>query len=241
MKLFRKVWAFYGSLIFTITILVFAPLVVIFKLIGGKTFQWFLGRSYYLIPRILFYPCFIWFKVIGKDKIDPSKQYIIVSNHRTYIDIFANPAASPMHFKYLAKDEIRRVPFVGWVASNFCVFVNRSDKKSRGKVIAQMQEAIKDGDSILIYPEGTRNKTDKPLINFHDGAFRLAIASKTPLAVQTVINSDKLNSPTNMFDLFPGEVTCIWDEPIDTGEMTFDDIPRLKTQVKALMEANLLS
>ncbi|NNC96004.1 MAG: 1-acyl-sn-glycerol-3-phosphate acyltransferase [Chitinophagales bacterium] len=241
MKAVRKIWALFGAVIFIVTILVFAPMVVLFKIIGGKPQEWFIKKSYYYIPRILFTPCFITFETYGLDNIDINEKYIIVSNHKSLLDIFANPACSPFPFKFLAKDEIRRIPFVGWVASNFCVFVKRRDKISRGIVLTHLKEALANGTSILVYPEGTRNRSEKPLLPFYDGAFRLAIETGTPIAIQTLLNTDNFNAADKALDLHPGKVKCSWSPPIDTSALTIDDLPFLKERVTRIMIEELES
>jgi 1-acyl-sn-glycerol-3-phosphate acyltransferase len=102
-----------------------------------------------------------------------------------------------------------------------------------------MMKSLNDGISVFICPEGTRNKTDEPLLDFRDGAFRLAIESQLPLAILTVNNSGKLLSPKKPIELKPGVIECIWSEPIETKGMTMDDLQILKEKARERMSANL--
>ena len=104
-----------------------------------------------------------------------------------------------------------------------------------------MLNSIKENISVFLCPEGTRNTGPEPLLPFHDGAFRLAIAAQVPLAVMTIRNSDRLLSPKHPFALSPGTMECIWSEPISTVGMKEEDIPRLREMARAEMTRNLIS
>ncbi len=97
-----------------------------------------------------------------------------------------------------------------------------------------MTAAMKRGISIFIYPEGTRNKTNQPLGNFYDGAFRLAIETQNPIAVATIIGSKKLLNNT---ELQPGTMTIYWDGII-TPTAT-DTIETLKGKTRTLLLGRL--
>lgn len=220
------------------------PFVIILSLIfwlGTKEIKRVFARfCYSFVPRWLCWPSGIRFETIGREKLEKGRQYIIVSNHVSVLDIFANPGTSPIHFKFLAKAEIKSIPVLGKIAAPFCVFVNRRDKTSRAKSFDRLVEAVeKDGSSILIYPEGTRNRTSDPLKEFYDGAFRIAIRTQTPIVVQTLLNSKFLGPPDDFFNVYPGTIQCIWHQPIPTKGMTLDDVPKLKECVREIMIQNL--
>jgi 1-acyl-sn-glycerol-3-phosphate acyltransferase len=103
----------------------------------------------------------------------------------------------------------------------------------------RMTNSLKEGVSVFICPEGTRNKTEQPLLDFRDGAFRLAIASQLPLAVLTVNSTRNLLSPFKLLSLSPGTIECAWSHPIVTTGMTEGDLPRLKEMAKESMLKNL--
>ena len=90
-----------------------------------------------------------------------------------------------------------------------------------------------EGWSIFIYPEGSRNDSDQPLGQFFDGAFRIAIQTGAPLAVQTIVNIKHITA--NGAGLRPGTVRIVWETPISTEGMTANDINGLKEKAEALM------
>ena len=90
-------------------------------------------------------------------------------------------------------------------------------------------------NSIFIYPEGTRNRTDEPLKDFYDGAFRLAIEMQKTIVVNTLVGIRQLNPTYSFFTYMPGTIESHWDAPISTKGMTLEDIPKLKKQVADVM------
>jgi 1-acyl-sn-glycerol-3-phosphate acyltransferase len=99
-----------------------------------------------------------------------------------------------------------------------------------------MQDSLlKDKIPVLLFPEGTRNRTDAPLLDFKDGAFRLAIETQTPVGVLTMLNSGDFSPASKLLQLRPGKIKAVWSEPIITKGMTIDDIPKLKEEVKKLL------
>ena len=102
-----------------------------------------------------------------------------------------------------------------------------------------MKREMEKGYSIIIYPEGTRNRTPEPIKEFYDGAFRLAIEMQKPILVNTLVGIRELNPPTGFFTYLPGKLYSHWDTPISTIGMTLEDIPKLKKKVGEIMIARL--
>jgi 1-acyl-sn-glycerol-3-phosphate acyltransferase len=104
-----------------------------------------------------------------------------------------------------------------------------------------MKRSLDEGISVFLCPEGTRNRTSNPLIEFKDGAFRLAIEAQVPVAVFTIFDSKKRNSPQSQMEIIPGVIHGKWDEPIETKGMTLDDVSLLKEKVYDMILKNLTS
>lgn len=128
-------------------------------------------------------PCFR-IKVTGKENIDRSKAHVVVMNHQSLLDILL----SFMLFypcKMIAKKVIGKVPFVGWsLVLNGHILVDRKSRKSQFEVIRKMDEVLEKGDSLLVYPEGTRTK-DGNIAEFKKGVFRSA--SETGTAIMPIV------------------------------------------------------
>lgn len=179
-------------------------------------------------------------KIEGREKIDANGAYVIVGNHRSSLDFIVNAAAFPGVYRYLAKQELQKIPVFGWVVKKMCLTVDRSSAMSRARSVVALKQQLAGGWSIFIYPEGSRNLSEEPLGAFFDGAFRIAVQTGAPVAVQTLINVRDVISPTRTLDLRPGVLRIIWDEPIPTTGLKTDDIGELKDRVENIMRQNLL-
>lgn len=235
----QRIWFCWHIVIFVVTGIV-ATLIyfLIFNLFPKE-------KAYRYTCVVTCYWGWIWFvlsgvrvKTEGFTKIDPSKPYISVSNHLSAFDIHTCSISSPLYFSFLAKIEVDKIPFIGYLARNMHVYVDRKSVESRQKSLERMVNHLQAGRSIHLYVEGTRNKTEQPLKSFHDGAFRLAIETQTPLYVATIIGSNQIMN-SKEFRAMPTKVRCIWEEPIITAGMTLDDVDKLKEMVRAKMMSHL--
>lgn len=180
-------------------------------------------------------------KVEGAEKIQPGQSYVIVGNHNSALDFIVNAEAFPGIFRFLAKQELHKVPVFGWVVKKMCLAVDRSSAMSRARSVVMLKQQLAAGWSIFIYPEGGRNRTGELLAPFYDGAFRIAIQTKAPIAIQTIVNIRAISATAKSIDLRPGTVRIVWDAPIETAQLDTADIPALKEQVRQTMLKHLKS
>jgi 1-acyl-sn-glycerol-3-phosphate acyltransferase len=179
-------------------------------------------------------------RVHGAELLDDNKAYILVSNHISIMDIPVCQLAAPLPFSFLAKEETKRIPVVGFLVRHMHVAVNRRSEASRRRSFDNMVRHVRSGRSILVYVEGTRNRSTAPLQRFYDGAFRLAVESGTPLAVLTIVGSDRVVNPRESFGILPfGRVDAYWEAILPTAGMTAADVPALKTATANLMLARI--
>ncbi len=126
---------------------------------------------------------------LGREKIDPQKTYVIVSNHQSQLDILVAFGLF-IPFKWVSKAEIFTVPLIGWnMVLNEYIPIRRGDKKSTLKMMEACERAIAKGSSVYFFPEGTRSKTGE-LRSFKPGAFILAHKMQTPI-LAIAINGTK--------------------------------------------------
>ena len=165
--------------------------------------------------------------------IKPEQQYVFVCNHRSQLDIPLFAIACKNTLRFLSKIEVTRLPLIGYVVKRLYITVDRKSKEDRAKSVLRMQDSLlKEKISVVLFPEGTRNRTSEPLIDFKDGAFRLAIDTQLPIAILTIFNSGEFSPANKFMQLKPGTLKASWTEPIPTENMTQDDIPRLKERVR---------
>ena len=119
-------------------------------------------------------------KVVGREKIDPSETYVMVANHQSLLDIFVLFRLF-RHFKWVSKVENFRIPCIGWnMHLNGYIQLKRGDHSSIAVMLRTCRENLAAGNSIMMFPEGTRSLTGK-LRGFKTGAFDLAKDAKRPL------------------------------------------------------------
>lgn len=238
-KIFGFIWAVWGIAFFIFTLLIVTPLYLFIFLIGGENAEQNahkLSRSW---ASVLFFFFVIRLKIHGKEKLDQNATYVFVSNHASQLDIPTCALATENFFKFLAKEELTKIPLLGFIIKKLYLTVSRQDKTDRARSMEKMINSLKNNVSVWIYPEGTRNKTNRPLKDFYDGAFRLAVDSKKPLAVLTIVGTKKLLPSGELFQFWPGVIHAYWSEPIIITENT--DAVALKEEVKAIMTEILLN
>ncbi|MGH8032199.1 MAG: lysophospholipid acyltransferase family protein [Luteimonas sp.] len=127
------------------------------------------------------------FEVEGLDRVDWLRNHVFVANHASVIDICALFRALPVPLHFLLKQEMTRVPFVGWYAKAMgMVFIDRSNRRAATAFLKQSAELVRGGANLCIFPEGTRSR-DGAMAPFKCGAFQTAIdggADVVPVALQ---------------------------------------------------------
>ena len=173
-------------------------------------------------------------KIEGREKIKAGKVYILVSNHQSILDIILLYRLFA-HFKWIAKLELFRVPVIGWnmTASRY-IPLKRGSKSSVMRMAQLSEKTLKDGSSLMIFPEGTRSETAE-IKGFKDGAFKIAIKTKTPI-IPIVLDGTGNALPKNGFEFSSKELfhIRIFDEiPVDG--LTDRDVKSLTSKVRHLM------
>lgn len=241
MNLLRKIWAVYGILVFFILWIALLPLYLFaFAFFPSSWVKYIIWFSHQVYTRLFFGLTLIRFQVEGLERLDRKQTYVIVSNHLTTLDFMINARAYPGVYKFLAKEELTKIPIFGWlIVKKLCVLVNRRDKSSRSRSMSNLQSAIQEGYSIFLYPEGTRNRSKDPLLPFHKGAFIAAIETGTPIAIQTLIGVKKISGLASGLDYWPGKVKIVWSDPISVEGLTIQDRHLLAQKVADVMKATL--
>ncbi|HOJ66281.1 MAG TPA: lysophospholipid acyltransferase family protein, partial [Paludibacteraceae bacterium] len=169
---------------------------------------------------------FIKVKVKGLEKIERGKSYVFAANHQSMFDIFVIYGWLPVRFKWIMKKELRKVPFVG-LASEMAghIFVDRSNAQAAKLSIEKAEKQLKKGNSIVIFPEGTRS-TNGQMRKFKKGAFQIAADLALPIVPVTIKGSFERLSKTS-FKVKPGVIEMIIHQPIDVTPYLPDRIPEL--------------
>lgn len=126
----------------------------------------------------------------GLENVRPDKPQIFVSNHVSWYDVFALAAYIPKKYRFVAKEELGRIPVFGqaWKAAGH-IAVNRSDRVQAVRALEEFGRLIRDDkSSIVIFPEGTRSRTGE-LLPFKKGAFMLALHTHVDIVPVAVVGT----------------------------------------------------
>ena len=131
--------------------------------------------------------------VIGEENIlDEATLY--VGNHRSFFDILILYVRFQPLTGFIAKDSIEKIPSLRvWMRYLYCLFLNRDDMKQGMKVILQAIDYIKQGISICVFPEGTRNKGEElSMLPFKEGTFKIALKTGCPIVPISINNTAEI-------------------------------------------------
>jgi 1-acyl-sn-glycerol-3-phosphate acyltransferase len=234
-------YAAYAMLLFVIGMLCVLPFVVVFSLQDEK-------RGGDRIYKACRYWDNVWLALVGIRHVNiyvstpaPERRYVFVSNHISYLDIpLILQAVRRNNFRILGKAEMTKFPIFGFIYSRAVVLVDRTTAAGRSRSVRELKSLLAVDHSVFIFPEGTFNETGRPLKAFYDGAFRIAIETQTPL--QPILFPDTFDRMhyRSLLCLRPGITRAIFLPEVDVQGLTLEDIPSLKQQVFALMEAALI-
>ncbi|REJ81371.1 MAG: 1-acyl-sn-glycerol-3-phosphate acyltransferase [Bacteroidetes bacterium] len=240
-RIARSLFGIWALIVFIVTLVLAGTAYYITFILASDKKAPHIAHQYISRPWAwtLFFFFGIRLNIKGTHRPDPKKVYVFVCNHQSQLDIPAYALVAPNTIRFLAKEELTKIPIMGFVIRKLYISVNRSDKKARARSMENMMSSLNEGISVFICPEGTRNRRTDNLLPFHDGAFRLAIQSQVPIAVLTIKNSGELLSPLRPIELKPGKIHCTWSSIIETKGMSETDVPQLKEKVYKIMSDNL--
>jgi len=237
-KPLQYIYCVYTSLVFILLMFLSVPFVFLASPFGIKG-----GNFIYKVCSIWAH---IWYFLIGirhqeiyEAPHDRNKQYIFVANHISYMDIPPIVATFKQPIRVLGKYEIIKIPVFGWIYKATVILVDRRNADRRSRSVRALKAAIKQGISIFIFPEGTFNETGKPLKEFFDGAFRIAIETKTPIKPLLFVDTLERLHYNSFFSLNPGKCRVVFLEEVPVDQYTMKDIQHLKQEVYSIMEAGL--
>ena len=225
---FGRLWAIWVIVIFVLTMLLFLIPFLLFSYFRPDPQK---TRRFASMARVwmgVFLPlagCPL--RVRGREKFVKGQAYIVACNHNALIDVPVSYPGIPGGNKTIAKIEMAKVPLFGLLYRTGSVLVDRSSEASRKESFVKMKEVLDMGLHMCIYPEGTRNKTADPLKSFHDGAFRLAIATGKPIVPAIIFNSRKIMPPGKTFFVRPCRLHMHFLDPVTAGpNETVDDLKK---------------
>jgi 1-acyl-sn-glycerol-3-phosphate acyltransferase len=197
----------------------------------------------YIINRIF---VFCWsiivglrFKINGLHNIDRSQTYVVVMNHINAADMIATAYGLRIPSKPLIKKELTKIPGLGQLFALACLPFDRSSKLARHESKVRLLNDLQKKISVLIFPEGTRNRSENPLLPFYDGAFELAIEAQVPILPVVLTNIRKINRVDTLL-VQPGTLEITHLTPIITTGISIDQLEQIKQCTYDAMQHYLL-
>ncbi len=157
--------------------------------------------------------------VKGLSNLNPGGSYIYMPNHMSNLDIPVLQAYLPVQFRWLAKAELFKIPIFGYAMKRAgYISIDRSDRKSAIESLNTVAKIIRDGVSVVIFPEGTRSST-YDIQPFKKGGFFLAVDSGAPI-IPVIIHGTGRIMPKKQISIKPGNVTLEISTPIESSNYT---------------------
>ncbi len=171
--------------------------------------------------------------VTGMENI-PKEAHLIVPNHQSNFDVPIMLSCLDKPKGFFSKIEVKKIPIVPlWMEYIACVFVDRSNPRQGVKAILEGAQNLKDGKSLIIFPEGTRSKGG-PVGEFKNGAFRVAEKSKAPVVPVRIDGSFRAMEANGGF-IKPCDVEITIFNPIITKDYTKEDFANLPALVRGVI------
>ncbi|QEK13712.1 1-acyl-sn-glycerol-3-phosphate acyltransferase [Crassaminicella thermophila] len=175
--------------------------------------------------------------VFGIENI-PKGPVLFVSNHQGNFDIPILFGFIDKPKAFIAKIELSKIPVFGkWMERQKCIFIDRDNPRQSLKAINKGIKTLKDGHSMVIFPEGTRSKGPK-MGEFKKGSLKLATKAKVPIVPITIDGSYKIMEGNKKL-IKPAEVKVTISQPIHTTNLTKEDENVLSEKVYAIIKSHL--
>ncbi len=176
--------------------------------------------------------------VSGRGNIDPACSYVIVSNHQSHYDVFVLYGWLGVDFKWVMKKELRKVPALGVACEKLeHIYIDRSDKGTALKSLNDAKKIIRNGTSVIFFPEGTRSRTGQ-MGDFKKGAFFMALDLGIPILPVTITGTKDILPPGTV-NLMPGRVRMTIHKPIAVSGYTLETIGDLMAEVRSVIQGGL--
>ena len=218
--------------------LVTAPIILLFPILlisiaKESWYPFFFKLARFWSKCILFGMGFV--PIIKREThFEKGKSYMFVANHTSMTDIMLMLYITKNPFVFVGKMELAKIPLFGFFYKRTCILVDRDNPKSRREVFTSAQNKLNQGLSVCIFPEGGVPEESMVLDEFKDGAFRLAIEHKIPIAPMTFHDNKKRFSYT-FFSGGPGNMRVKIHDIIPTGILEMEDKRLLKLQTREII------
>ncbi|SDC44573.1 lysophospholipid acyltransferase family protein [Niabella drilacis] len=236
----RLLYTIYAAVVFLVIMLLIFPLCILAAFLGRIRG----GNMIYMLCTAW---ADLWFALAGirvqktfTAPFDKEKKYILIANHISYLDIPVMVKVFRKPMRALGKVEMGAIPVFGFIYKRAIVTVDRKSAAGRAKSIRILRSVINKGISIFVFPEGTFNETGRPLKDFYNGAFKLALETGTPVRPVLFLDTYDRMPYTKRLSLNPGRCRVVFLDEVPVDGLGPKDHEQLKQKVFALMEQKLV-
>ena len=193
--------------------------------------------------RCVWFICGIKLEVKGREKVPADRAVLYIGNHRSIFDIVVAYPLCKCPTGVIAKKSTKKIPLLNlWMMLLGCLFLDRSNTKKGLEVILKAIEMEKNGTSILVFPEGTRNRdyaSDK-LLPMHNGSFKVSTKSGAPIQPMTIVGTENIMAKHMPF-IRSAKVTVEFGDPIDPAKLDKETLKNIGGYVSGIMEETYTS
>lgn len=240
---FIAVWNVWFYVLGFIGIVITLPFLIIFS-IKESFYPYFYWVTRNIWSNIIMYGMGFYPEIKFKQHIKKGKSYMLVSNHKSMIDIMLMLSLSEDPIVFVGKKELEKIPLFGYFYRRVCILVDRSSPESRKEVYTKAIKRLDTGISVCIFPEGGVPDPSVILDKFKNGAFSLAIQFQIPIVPITFLDCEKKFPYFFAYNHFygsPGKLRANVHEFIETKGLNQENREFLKEKVYDIMHKDLLS
>ncbi len=213
-KIFYKILAIYAAIIFFGSMLICVPFFLLTDLFKEpKKSIWFLRISKWW-NLTFFYLTGSSIKVRGKEHFVEDETFIVIYNHNSFMDAPVSCPFTPAPNKTIGKIEFAKIPLFNIVYKRGSVLIDRSSKQGKAASYNAMRKVLANNMHMCVYPEGTRNKTNEPLLPFKPGAFRLSVETGKRIIPAIITGTKRSLPPTESLYYKPTKFSLSFLAPI---------------------------
>lgn len=237
MTLLGILHSLYGFILFIILFLISFPFLLVpiifksqFKLVGLINRIW--AKVFFILLGYI--P-----KLDHRSQLDYTRQYIFCPNHFSYLDIPAM-GLNPHNCIFVGKSAMEKIPLFGFMYKRLHITVDRTRLKSKYTTLIRSLEALDEGKSLVIFPEGGMVTHLPPHMGrFKDGAFRCSIEKQIAIVPVTIPYNWIILPDEKHLRLRWHKLKIVFHEPIDPAGLTLKDIAALKERVYSIIDTEL--
>ena len=240
---FIAVWNVWFYVLGFIGIVITLPFLIIFS-IKESFYPYFYWVARNIWSNIIMYGMGFYPEIKFKQHIKKGKSYMLVSNHKSMIDIMLMLSLSKDPIVFVGKKELEKIPLFGYFYRRVCILVDRSSPESRKEVYTKAIKRLETGISVCIFPEGGVPDPSVILGKFKNGAFSLAIQFQIPIVPITFLDCEKKFPYFFAYNHFygsPGKLRANVHEFIETKGLNQENKEFLKEKVYDILHKDLLS